>query len=471
LRWTDDTTTSPVSAFTIPLHPPSIMTPISNSTSTTINLRRTNRSTSLDNHNNGDHEEEKRGLVLPATSRIPYGSDPDDNDTRQSIKTTTITTTTIIDMFHKHKWNSFRIWFMTRRLVVRIILCTVVGIWILHNNIFYIRYFTMSRPSWIYGSPMDVKEIEKCIIPRPRRLPSSGSSSTPSPVVVNSDGFQYDWWYSQRPTNTTTTTTSKQQQPQQQQYHTASQRLLIAQYSGYGKYSKLLDVIAPINAKYAELWGHDFVILQGTALHFNSIDPICDKDNQNARSTFNKIPLLQLAYDQRDKYDQVLILDTDAMIVNFSTDITRLLPMTHVLAAHRVWTNYDGRNTFDINAGITLWNLHHSTLPHILTNWNSLVQNNPYMVLEKNDDQYFLQWTLLQMGYWNRWVYSLTKEFQYYDATVIKHFKRDVRSWSTTSLEQRILRVQEIITELGRQQPPIVGKDLGIKFADRTRNP
>jgi hypothetical protein len=32
---------------------------------------------------------------------------------------------------------------------------------------------------------------------------------------------------------------------------------------------------------------------------------------------------------------------------------------------------------------------------------------------------------------------------EYYDATFIKHFKRDARSWTRTSLEQRLLRIQE----------------------------
>ena len=86
---------------------------------------------------------------------------------------------------------------------------------------------------------------------------------------------------------------------------------------------------APINAKD---WGHDFVVLQGTAM----INPSCPDEH---RSTFNKIPLLKLAYGKREWYDQVLILDTDAMIVDFHCDITRLLPPTHLLAAHRLVLN------------------------------------------------------------------------------------------------------------------------------------
>jgi hypothetical protein len=225
--------------------------------------------------------------------------------------------------------------------------------------------------------------------------------------------------------------------------------------------------VAPINAHYANEWGHDYVVLQGTAMKFDSINPKCPDEH---RSTFNKIPLLQLAYDERDRYDMVLILDTDAMIVNFQFDITTLLPSTHLLAAHRVWS-YDWRNTWDINAGITLWNLHHASLPGVLNDWAWSVQSNPSLVLERNDDQYFLQAVLLNLGFWKRWVYSLTREFQYYDATVIKHFKRDARSWSTTSLDQRLLRIQEVIQQLHGNQnvERDIIREIGLKFSERTR--
>ena len=62
-------------------------------------------------------------------------------------------------------------------------------------------------------------------------------------------------------------------------------------------------------------------------------------------------------------------------------------------------------------------------------------------------------------------------EFQYYDATVIKHFKRDARSWSTTSLEQRLLRIQEAIQELvvTHQVAGNIVSEFGIKFSERIR--
>ena len=193
------------------------------------------------------------------------------------------------------RWHLWRIRVAKRQAADRVIFCVLMGLYFIYNIVFYIRYFTMSRPKWIYGSPMDARDVAKCI--------QSGVEST-------AVGVRYDWFpHEQNATK-----------------HTASQRLLVAQFSGYGTYAKLLDVVAPINAKYAKDWGHDFVVLQGTAM----INPSCPDEH---RSTFNKIPLLKLAYGKRDWYDQVLILDTDAMIVNFHCDITRLLPTTPLLAA------------------------------------------------------------------------------------------------------------------------------------------
>jgi hypothetical protein len=152
-------------------------------------------------------------------------------------------------------------------------------------------------------------------------------------------------------------------------------------------------------------------------------------------------------------YDQVLILDTDAMIVDFDVDLTDLLDKNdkktnhYLLAAHRVW-KYDWHSTWDINAGITLWNLHHPLTQSVADTWQHSAQHHPRQVLRQNDDQYFLQQTLMNLGFGKRAnaVHSLAHgEFQYYTATVIKHFKRDARSWTTTSLEQRMMRIQEVI--------------------------
>ncbi len=357
----------------------------------------------------------------------------------------------LIPIHHRHRRRKF-IWIAQtfyRSWWTRI----VVSVIVLNNIIFSIRYFTMSRPSWLYGSPMDPQHVQACLGESESDSDSDGHHTTSTlPTDTRRDESVYMEWHRFHSANSTI-------------LHPSRHRLLIAQYSGYGKYAEMLDLIAPINAAYAKHWGNDYVILQGTAHHFPGIRSSCPNE---PRSTFNKIPLLQLAYDHREAYDRVLILDTDAMIVDFEVDISSLLPSTHLLSAHRVWS-LDWRNTWDINAGITLWNTHHSSLFQVLEQWQQRVMENPFLVVERNDDQYFLQLTLLQLGFWNRAVYSLTQEFQYYEASVIKHFKRDARSWSRTSLEQRLLRIQETIQDM-KCLDDLCQYPMTTKFSDRQPN-
>ena len=65
--------------------------------------------------------------------------------------------------------------------------------------------------------------------------------------------------------------------------------------------------------------------------------------------------------------------------------------------------------------------------------------------------QKFLQTILLQFSKSERPVWSLRDEFNFYEGTVVKHFKRDERSWTTDRLDQRLKRVREAIVVLGLQ--------------------
>jgi hypothetical protein len=326
-----------------------------------------------------------------------------------------------------------------------------VALTVVYQVAFYIRKFTMSRPPWLYGSPMDVEQIQACLVSH-KEASAAESASAYSTSVQKQASSTNVLWHWHRYSNSTTSTTPSTPTTLSSNRHKKhpNHRLLIAQYSGFGNYGQMLDLVAPVNQAYAKLWGHDFLVLQGTALEFFGISKIC---NDETRSTFNKIPLLQLALQHSADYDQVLILDTDAMIVNFDLDVTTLLDHDndnhhrhhpYLVAAHRVW-KHDWHNTWDINAGVTLWNLHHPMAQSVADTWQHLSQHHPRQVLRQNDDQYFLQKTLMDLGFWNRAVHSLRDQFHYYEATVIKHFKRDARSWTTTSLEQRMLRIQEVI--------------------------
>jgi hypothetical protein len=389
----------------------------------------------------------------------------------------------------------------------------LVFVLILERMIFSIRYMTMGRPAFLYGTPMDWDTVKGCLSTSWKQelkdfkvsIQRAEVESSNIPLHLNPDVV---WTWHRYSDNTNNNNHSNSNRSHRQHHNTsisttstttnnnntAKRRLLIAQYSGFGSYTQILNQVAPINQAYARRWGHDYVTLQGTALHFpglrydndrNSIvresdesgeviteleeEDVCPslENGYEAQSTFNKLPLLFHALEMVDVYDQILILDTDTMIVDFDFDITTLLllssdviPTTtkkkkkrtedssnneYFVAAYRVWWS-DWPWTWDINAGITLWNLNHATTRQIAQTWLTMSMSNPRDVLLKNDDQFFLQRALMSIGWWKRlWhgVRTVRQEMEYYDATLIKHFKRDARSWTRTSLQQRLLRIQE----------------------------
>eukprot|EP00934_Nitzschia_sp_Nitz4_P000233 Nitzschia sp. Nitz4//scaffold24_size164493//150819//152079//NITZ4_002352-RA/size164493-processed-gene-0.247-mRNA-1//-1//CDS//3329544186//233//frame0 len=207
-------------------------------------------------------------------------------------------------------------------------------------------------------------------------------------------------------------------------------RVLVGLMSGNDDYAQMLDVTGRINKAYAQRFGYDVLLLQGIYLVASS-----DKcEPPKHRATFNKIGLLREALRHKDKYDQLLLLDTDAMMYNLSYDVTSLM-MTDfegvvrniapqdeevpMLVAHRV-KKVDVCNTWDVNIGVTLWNLHHSRTSSVVQEWEKeskkVFKNNP-----KVGDQRTLH-TVLK-GEVDH-IRSLRKEFAYGHGTVIRHYIR-----------------------------------------------
>ena len=208
--------------------------------------------------------------------------------------------------------------------------------------------------------------------------------------------------------------------------HRKHKNTLIALFCGYDKYSEMLEKTAPVTKAYGKMWKQDVVVLQGTSYILPDVDGE-DCTPPGRRTTLNKITLAREAYARtflpltsenndndngndnerhsRRKYDQILILDTDAMIYNFDVDVSTLFPTNNknedddmfMLAAHRVDHSKESRTTTmdggkgigsdrddqklqqqqqqqvhdaaNINAGVLLWNLHHPETPHVLAEW------------------------------------------------------------------------------------------------------
>jgi hypothetical protein len=256
---------------------------------------------------------------------------------------------------------------------------------------------------------------------------------------------QWDWrYYGQNATTTTTVAGSSSSSP----------KMLIAQYSAFGTYAQLLERTSPLNKAYARMWHHDYVVLQGAAI---SIPRDAWYPPPEERSRFNKIALLQMAMAR--EYDMLLLLDADAMIYDFSKDLRNYLPQEggQMLAAHRVKAS-DDRHTWDINNGVTLWNLKHPLTPLVVDDWfestRKALHRNPttrkYML---TGDQALLH-GVLKIGDRRNVVTTYLEEFQYRNATVIKHFIRENLDWTKddvwkrTSLDSRSINIEKAKQEV-----------------------
>jgi hypothetical protein len=195
-----------------------------------------------------------------------------------------------------------------------------------------------------------------------------------------------------------------------------------------------------------------------------------------SRATYNKLAILALALSER-QYDSLLILDADAMLFDFSRDITTLLPpdilpsgtasLTEpivstgsssrakrgaLLVAHKT-NRSDVPATGSINVGVTLWNLRHPLTPALLDRWKLMCELRMWSG-RGDDDQAPLQSILkndLDAAKRERVVYAISKEFAYDNGLFVKHFIRPARSaWNVSERTQqyRLMRMQQAAEEI-----------------------
>lgn len=238
-------------------------------------------------------------------------------------------------------------------------------------------------------------------------------------------------------------------------------RLLIAQYSSFGSYASLLEETAPLNKAYARKWNHDMLIVQGTALVLRGDRKDCPLPEE--RSTFNKIPILMYALSHTDVYDQLLLLDADALISNMGFDITTVLNDDEMLAAQRV-DREDTRRTWNINNGITLWNLKHNMTKRISATWLQKATIALDGVREfgwsHNGDQHYLHLSLQSEEGAVQMTNAVLELFRYSRGTAVKHFIRyDHSTWQGSENERRIAYIQESVN-ITCAQSPLDCKDL-----------
>lgn len=260
-------------------------------------------------------------------------------------------------------------------------------------------------------------------------------------------------------------------------------RLLIGLYSGYDKYAELLSITAHIAKVYATLHPNNVsvVTLQGTAFAPHGCTP------PGVHTTINKIRLLFYAIDHtrgtnrgnddKDTYDQLLLLDADALVANMSTDLTSLLPTSpksstsqssFLLAAqparHTHPRPFDTPEEIatDIHAGATLWNLHHPYIQTVALDWFERAKD-AVIASDYNGDQRYLQEALLKVQkehHKTQLVRLLDDEFYYSKGTMVKQ----VLQHSHMKWNDRKAILKEAANDICKQYPQVCEKVPFVKY-------
>lgn len=276
-------------------------------------------------------------------------------------------------------------------------------------------------------------------------------------------------------------------------------------------YDRYLATTARVNQAYAVAWRCDYLILRGTPFagpHLNESytvqrlvvdgrriappleslrhageeeadDAYHNNNVPDSRATYNKVAVLELALAEK-KYDCVLILDADAMLYDFSRDITTLLPRKNItapggatpalLVAHKT-NRSDVAGTGGINVGVTLWNLRHRLTPLVARRWRAHCARRVRRG-RRDDDQAPLQGLLrdeLDPPQRALVVHAISREFAYARGRFVRHFVRaDGTAWdsggggsdgnnnnNTAAAMSRLERMEETAREVCARYHPV----------------
>jgi hypothetical protein len=172
----------------------------------------------------------------------------------------------------------------------------------------------------------------------------------------------------------------------------------------------------------------------------------------------NKIQILQEALHllSSKSYDTLLMLDADAIIVDLDLDFLTLLPPEYMLAGQRVNPN-DPLETWNINNGVTMWNLRHPQTKHIVTEWKEQwLKRLQTHRDQQTTDQLPLQQVLKHIGYdeskKHHLVYSLQSPGGSFGASwdkiAVQHFVRSkMYDWTGDENDARSIKLMQARNE------------------------
>lgn len=230
--------------------------------------------------------------------------------------------------------------------------------------------------------------------------------------------------------------------------NSTSPRILIAQSSGHDSHMEMLDITQRVNRAYARKFNYDYVALQGLTLG----------GYKQWHSTFDKVEILHQVVSSGNYYDGALILDADALLVNFDYDIAELLSDRYALTAQRV-AKHDF-HTWDLNAGVILWNMHHVKTKWLADQWHYHTRKT-LQSWHPIDDQRLLHSILrdqLTQQERNSTLNTISNIFQYDQGTIVKHYcrhnkNRNTGTWSNP-VGERVAKLVRIAEETCNEYKP-----------------
>jgi len=138
-----------------------------------------------------------------------------------------------------------------------------------------------------------------------------------------------------------------------------SKILILQTCDDQSKYNQMLDVTSEINKKYCDRHGYSFAEYRGIK---RGVHPW--------HATFNRIYLIQEIMLNYPKYEWIMYIDADAMVVDFSRKIEQVIVDANAQDKVIIIDGYGLKHeNMKINAGIFLFNTKHESSMNLIELW------------------------------------------------------------------------------------------------------
>jgi hypothetical protein len=214
-----------------------------------------------------------------------------------------------------------------------------------------------------------------------------------------------------------------------------------------------LDATQKVNRAYARKFGYDYAALLGLPMGAT----------EGWMATFSKVQILYEVLNHHPEYDALLNMDADALLVDFDYDLENLLvwPDARQYAVIGQRVGAEDLHTWNMNAGVTFWNMKHPDTRFIATCWYmgayTSIRIMPPRIGKHVSDQKWLQ-GILHYGFQPRQreqaVFTPNDIFRYAQGTVVKHIVRaESKIWKDV-VDERLNMVQELVSRTCKKYEP-----------------